>query len=210
MAPTATPLPPSPTVVPATATAVQPTPTALPPTATAAAPTATASKSATTTATPATAPTRAATGVPALVATATAPPQPATPPATATSAPQPAGPGCPPWLPPIQPGKALLIIENHFLASSFVILHAYPAEQFEIQSKANESAEPGRLVLQLAPGEHRFEVRSAALAGGTFRASFMFHAESGKAYLEPILLFGSSIQHIDPFPYAAPEGCQLG
>lgn len=106
----------------------------------------------------------------------------------------------------MEPGKALLIFENHFIGLKFRIHHFHPIEDFELPGKESENAEPGRLVVQLTPGDHRFQDFSGPINGGHFFGTIIVKAEASKAYLTPLFYNRNALEAV--YPYAIPEGCQ--
>ncbi len=206
--PTATPIPPTATPVPATATPVPPTATPVPPTATPVPPTATP--------VPATATPAPPTATPVLPTATPVVPTPTTGRAAEPGAPIAAAatntpvaqsiPGCPAWLPKLEPGKALVIFENHFIGLKFRIHHFMPVEDWDLPGKTSETAEPGRLVIQVTPGDHRFQDQSDPINGGRYFGTIILTAEAGKAYLTPLFYNRTALEAV--YPYAIPDGCR--
>jgi hypothetical protein len=81
-----------------------------------------------------------------------------------------------------------------------------PVEDWTLVGKASETAEPGRVVIQLTPGEHRFEDRSDPINGGSYFGTIILTAEAGKAYLTPLFYNHTALEAV--YPYAIPEGCK--
>lgn len=141
-------------------------------------------------------------------ATATpAPPQPTpTPlppaatavPPTAASAPQAAVTPCPSYLHKPKSGMGLLLIENH-LGEPLHIDRVGSAEKWDLPPKQGET--PGRLVVDLAPGDHEF-IDNTSAGYGHIRVKIT----PGSAFVSPIWYNDRTEELI--YPLDIPNGCR--
>ncbi|MBI5880417.1 MAG: hypothetical protein HZB53_22430 [Chloroflexi bacterium] len=74
-----------------------------------------------------------------------------------TPAAPPPPPTCPAWFARPEPGKALLVVENHGGKAPVVTLKALAGISLDIQMPPKVGDEPGRHVLMLTPGHYEFE-----------------------------------------------------
>ncbi len=153
--------------------------------------TATTAAAATTAATVTTAPT--ATTAPTKAATPTKAP---TRKPTATKKPQ---AKCPAWYSKPQPGKGILVIENHIGEELQVEQVQGGTDQWRIAAKQGDA--PGRLLIHLSPGNQEFVLYLDR--GG--RGHIQFRIEAGQQFVSPVWISGSTEEVV--YPLEIPPGC---
>ena len=136
-----------------------------------------------------------------------APPQPtptplpptATPaPPTATSAPRAAVTPCPDYLHKPRPGMGLLLIENH-LGEPLHIDRVGSTEKWDLPPKQGDT--PGRLVVDLTPGDYEF-IDNTSAGYGHIRVSIT----PGTALVSPIWYNDRTEELV--YPLDIPNGCR--
>ena len=163
--------PPTPTLIPPIATAVPSTPTAIPPTATLPPPT----------------------GTPT-VPTATLPPPTGTPTALVVN------PPCPEWFAFPEPGKGVLVLENHVGLDN--MLDAGPPLNWSKLLPAKKDEVPGRLVLQLLPGSYVFNDHTIP---ARLKGRLTLTIKAGELWISPIYL--NTFEEV-LLPLDVPPGCK--
>ena len=130
----------------------------------------------------------------------TRPPQPTPKPASPSGPPPTAGPACPSWYAKPAPGKGVLLIENHIGDPLHVEQIQGGSQQWDLPAKAGDV--PGRLLLQLSPGDHEF-VDYTPYGG---RGHIKVRIEAGKSWVSPIW-FNNRYDEL-VYPLTPPEGCE--
>ncbi|MFZ2616312.1 MAG: hypothetical protein WA077_10000, partial [Anaerolineae bacterium] len=138
--------------------------------------------------------------------TATAPPRPSpTPKPTNTTAPptpkptqQPAVTPCPSYLHKPKPGMGLLLIENH-LGEPLHIDQANTPNKWDLPAKQGDI--PGRLLLDLSPGDYDF-IDNTASGYGHIRITIT----PGSAFISPIWYNDRTEELV--YPLDIPNGCR--
>ena len=173
----------TPPPAPTTAAAATSTRSPIPPTATTAA-AATTAPTVTTAPTATTAPTKAATPTkaPTRKPTATAKPQ----------------TKCPAWYSKPQPGMGILVVENHIGEDLLLEQTEGGSGQWNVDAKQGDV--PGRLLLQLSPGDHFFKWNSFRYYG-----TIRLHMEEGQQFVSPLWLNWRSEDYV--YPLEIPPGC---
>jgi serine/threonine-protein kinase len=137
-----------------------------------------------------------------VVPTATATPVPPTVTATAvppaTSAPRAAVTPCPGYLHKPKPGMGLLLIENH-LGEPLHIDRLGTAEKWDLPPKQGDT--PGRLLVDLAPGDHEF-IDNTSAGYGHIKVSIT----PGSAFVSPIWYNDRPEELV--YPLDIPNGCR--
>ena len=108
---------------------------------------------------------------------------------------------CPSWFSFPEPGKALLVIENHVGRQQ--VVDAMKPLNWTKTVEAKRDDVPGRLLIQLAPGHYEFRDHEV---GTKWRGQI-------KVDLQPGQMLVSAIWHNDLYdevvaPLQVPEGCQ--
>lgn len=137
-----------------------------------------------------------------VVPTATATPVPPTVTATAvppaTSAPRAAVTPCPSYLHKPKPGMGLLLIENH-LGEPLHIDRVGTSEKWDLPPKQGDT--PGRLLVDLAPGDHEFVDNTSAGYG-----HIKVNITPGSAFVSPIWYNDRPEELV--YPLDIPNGCR--
>ena len=107
---------------------------------------------------------------------------------------------CPGWYQKPQPGKGVLLIENHMGKELLVEQILGGSGNWTISPKQGDV--PGRLLLQLTPGDHQFRDQIAGWGGGYIKLK----VEAGKSYISPIWDNSRSDELV--YPYDPPAGCK--
>jgi hypothetical protein len=142
-------------------------------------------------------------------------------PVVATAAPtaKAAAPGaaCPAWYQPPEPGKGMMLFENHHLGDvniEEVNVHTGGAGAGRVNVATKSGDQPGRHAFQLAPGRHTFSIDAPAVE----QTLFGLDVEAGHAYIVPFVVqLGESIKTGVPrrinlgvvkvYPLDPPAGC---
>ena len=107
---------------------------------------------------------------------------------------------CPGWYSKPEPGKGILVIENHIGEELQVEQIQGLTGQWRIAAKQGEN--PGRLLLQLPPGHHEFVLYLDR--GG--RGHIQLSMEAGQQSVSPVWISGSPEEPV--YPLTIPPGCQ--
>lgn len=181
--PTSTPIPPTATADPPTPTTVAPTTVPLSPTAAPVPPTATS------TPTPSPVPPTATLVHP----TATLAP-------SATPIPVVAQPPCPEWFAFPEPGKGLLVIENHVGMDNMI--DAAPPLNWSRLMPPKKDDLPSRMVLQLSPGNYVFNTHTVPR---WLKGRLTISIRAGELWLSPLYFY--TFEEV-VLPLKVPGGCQ--
>ena len=117
---------------------------------------------------------------------------------TATATPVVVASTCPSWFITPEPNKAVLMIENHIGEEIFVDALTL-GESSVIPAKQND--ESGKILFQLPPGLHDFNLRTAHAGSGHVGAS----VEAGQILVSP--LFFSGVPEEPVYDMEIPAGC---
>jgi hypothetical protein len=125
----------------------------------------------------------------------------ATPTKVPTRKPEPTstpGPACPGWYQRPEPGRGILVIENHIGEDLRVEQILGGDETWQIAAKQGDI--PGRLLLQLAPGDYEY-VLYVTFGHGHIK----LHVAAGEEWVSPVWFNYRYDEHI--FPLERPPGC---
>jgi hypothetical protein len=165
-------------------------------------------------ATEAQAPTATNTPVPTVTSTqaptATNTPKPA--PTATKRPPTPTKSTCPGWYQKPQPGKGVLLIENHGGSELQIEWVKGGSGMWKIPAKQGDV--PGRLMLQLPPGVNELTDTGyftnieidGKLRDGWGTGVIRVNVEAGKAYISPVWFNWRSEEYV--YPYDPPAGCK--
>jgi serine/threonine-protein kinase len=106
---------------------------------------------------------------------------------------------CPAWYSKPQPGKGILVIENHIGEELQVEQIQGGKDQWRIAAKQGDT--PGRLLLHLAPGNQEFVLYLDR--GG--RGHIQLMMEAGQQSVSPVWISGSYDEVV--YPLEIPPGC---
>jgi predicted Ser/Thr protein kinase len=134
----------------------------------------------------------------------------AAPPATSTRAAQTTAPttepppkateaACPGWYAPPQPGHGVLLVENHIGEELQVEQIQGGSDQWQVTAKQGET--PGRLLLQLPPGDHEFVLYVASGGKGHIKLKM----GEGQQFVSPVWFNYRYDEFV--YPLETPPGC---
>jgi hypothetical protein len=116
---------------------------------------------------------------------------------TPTSA-APSAANCPAWFATPEPGKGVLVIENH-LGMELYVDATYTSKSWTLPAKQGDT--PGRVLLQLPPGHYEYNEHTAS--GG--RGHIGVDIQAGQMLVSPT---GSTCSAEQPaYPLEFPQGC---
>jgi predicted Ser/Thr protein kinase len=108
-------------------------------------------------------------------------------------------PSCPAWYQAPEAGKGVLLIENHGIQELQVEHVQGGSQRWTVGARKGD--DPGRLLLQLAPGDHRFSVWAEGDGQGEIQAQI----KAGQSLVCPVRLSGGLKQPVQLLP--PPPGC---
>ncbi len=106
---------------------------------------------------------------------------------------------CPAWYEKPQPGKGILLVENHIGEGLEVEQIRGGSGQWSVAAKQGDI--PGRLLLQLSPGDHQFVLYVPPRG----RGSITLRMEAGQQFVSPIWYNDRSEDYV--YPLEVPKGC---